>query len=85
VGLIQDDGDIQLCYVLPGMQRRGIGVAIVQELETQARRWGLKTISLNSTATARLFYERMGYVPAPETESCFAGMRCYPYVKTLAP
>jgi GNAT superfamily N-acetyltransferase len=85
VGLIKDDGDIQLCYVLPGMQHRGIGAGIVRELETRARSWGLKTVSLNSTATARSFYERIGYVPAREAECRFGGMRCYPYVKTLAP
>lgn len=61
VGLITQDGDLNLCYVKPGTQRLGIGHSLVKELEAQAIDWGLSTINLISTHAARSFYESQGY------------------------
>ena len=40
VGLIENDGELQLCYVRPGMQHRGHGKAILEGLEARAKSWG---------------------------------------------
>lgn len=84
VGLIADDGEIQLCYVRPGVQRRGHGSAMLASLESRARIWGLSRIRLKSTGIARAFYERHGYRSAGEPGSGFGITVPYPYAKDVA-
>lgn len=85
VGLLEAGGDLRLCYVRPGWQRCGIGRALLQDLEAQARRWGLAEIRLTSSAGARPFYEHHGYVPSGPPAHPFGVLREYPYAKTLEP
>lgn len=84
VGLIENDGEIQLCYVLPGKQSEGYGRALLESLEAQAKRWGLTRIRLKSTGPARAFYERHGYRSAGEPGRGFGITRPLPYAKDLA-
>lgn len=63
VGLINHCGDLDLCYVKPGMQKLGIGKAMVNTLELKAREWGIDKVRLIATFRAREFYEKMGYIP----------------------
>jgi GNAT superfamily N-acetyltransferase len=83
VGLMQRSGDLRLCYVQPGWQRRGVGSAMLQVLETQAKRWGVDTIRLVSSSGARIFYETHGYLPAGEPVPGFGVLMNYPYMKVL--
>lgn len=83
VGLIEKAGNLRLCYVHPDRQRVGLGRLIVSDLEVQARRWGLQEIRLTSSANARAFYERCGYVPAGEAVHEFGVLWDYPYRKNL--
>ena len=83
VGLIEKSGDLRLCYVHPDHQRRGLGRAIVDELEKQATRWGLCEIRLTSSANAKTFYERHGYVSAGQPIHEFGVLWDYPYRKQL--
>jgi GNAT superfamily N-acetyltransferase len=84
IGALHRTGDLNLCYVAPGYQRAGTGRAVLQALEDQARRWGLTTIRLTSTATARGFYEHHGYQFAGESETpAFGLVRGYRYTKQL--
>lgn len=83
VGLIENDGEIQLCYVLPGRQKEGHGRAILEQLETEAKRWGLSRIRLKSTGPARTFYERHGYRRAGDPERGFGITRPIPYAKEI--
>ena len=85
VGLIHRDGELQLCYVAPGAQRRGVGKALCLALEGEARRCGLRELRLQSTVTARAFYERMGYRTAGAAAGGFGASRCHPYRKALEP
>ena len=84
VGLIEDDGEIQLCHVLPGMQRRRLGSAVLQELEAQAKRWGLARVRLKSSGPAQAFYERHGYRRTGGPGKGFGITRPLPYAKDFA-
>jgi putative acetyltransferase len=48
-------------YVHPHFGRRGIGGAILRELERLASRRGLSTLHLTATVNAEAFYARHGY------------------------
>jgi GNAT superfamily N-acetyltransferase len=61
IGLLHREGEIRLCYLAPGEQRRGIGKAIYLALEAKAKAWGVHKLRLESTVAARSFYERLGY------------------------
>ena len=56
-GLVQRDGEIQMCYLVPEVQYRGAGKLMLRALEEQAARWALKGVFLTSSVTARRFYE----------------------------
>jgi len=83
VGMIASDGEIQLCYVLPGRQNEGHGRAMLERLEAQAGRWGLTRLRLKSTSLARTFYERHGYRSAGDPERGFGITRPIPYAKDI--
>lgn len=83
VGMINRSGEIQLCYLAPESQGRGVGSAILAALENEARAWGLKKLRLESTVSARAFYERRGYIPGGKTTGGFGLSSCYPYEKDL--
>ena len=83
VGMIENDGEIQLCYVLPDRQNQGHGAAILEHLEAQAKRWGLSRIRLKSTGPARSFYERHGYRSAGDPARGFGITRPIPYAKDI--
>ena len=55
--------DIELCslYVDPDHNGRGIGRALHQACEDDARAMGRRIIRVDSTLTGRGFYERLGY------------------------
>jgi GNAT superfamily N-acetyltransferase len=83
VGLLHRSGEINLFYLAPGVQRRGIGKAIHATLEERARAWALRGLRLDSTALARPFYEKLGYRPAGARKPSFGVLHVYPYEKTL--
>lgn len=82
VGLVTQAGKLSLCYVLPEALHIGAGKALLQGLERQARAWGVTTIQVNSTATARAFYARNGYLHGGRERSCF-GLECDFFWKEL--
>ena len=85
VGLLHRSGEIRLCYLAPGAQRRGIGKAIYLALEVQAKAWGLRTLRLESTVSARQFYEALGFRSAGIATPGFGISHCHPYEKELQP
>jgi GNAT superfamily N-acetyltransferase len=85
VGLLHRSGEINLFYLAPGVQRRGIGKAIHAALEEQARVWALRELKLDSTTLARAFYEKLGYRSTGAAEPRFGELQVYPYEKTLLP
>jgi GNAT superfamily N-acetyltransferase len=56
-------GGILLCYLLPEVQSTGVGRAMLAGLEAEARRQGIRELSLESTVSARGFYSAHGFRP----------------------
>ncbi|NNE66967.1 MAG: GNAT family N-acetyltransferase [Pyrinomonadaceae bacterium] len=61
VAHIKRTGELTLCYVHPEHPGKGIGSRLLTMIEGQARHWGIKEITLISTATAKPFYEKHEY------------------------
>ena len=83
VGMLLRNGYVSLLYLLPGVQRRGIGKAIYLGMEQQAKHWGLRKLTTESTASACAFYERMGFKSTGDAVLGFGRARCWPYEKAL--
>ena len=73
-------GMVTLNYVSPDARFKGVSKALLAALESKAAELGLAQCRLESTKTARRFYEAAGYRDQPSAE---AGA-CLPMVKTLA-
>ena len=63
-------------YVQPASTRRGVGRAIVQQLETLAIEAGLDDVTLQAAGGALQFYHKIGYqyVAQPENPPTWAEM-----------
>ena len=61
IGMARRDGRIALCYVQPECFRRGVGRALMTDLEAWLQRGRCRRACLNSTYTAVDFYRRLGY------------------------
>ncbi|HEV2564982.1 MAG TPA: GNAT family N-acetyltransferase [Microvirga sp.] len=72
VAAMTKTGEILLNYVSPDARFQGVSKALISRLEAQARELGLDRCTLNSTKTARKFYQSLGYQEeiAPANSSC---------------
>lgn len=52
---------LHACYVRPSVAHRGVGRALVAEMERTARERGASSVRLNATDNAVGFYEALGY------------------------
>ncbi|MES2018944.1 MAG: GNAT family N-acetyltransferase [Pseudomonadota bacterium] len=82
ITLLTQAGKLSLCYLVPEAQHAGIGKAMLECAEIQARRWGISVLRLHSTASGRDFYARNGYVLAGKEKSCY-GVECDFFWKKL--
>lgn len=80
---LNDQGTVLLMYVLPEEVRRGIGSQLMAAVEAHGRRAGLNSLNLESTATAKPFYERSGFTDVGEPLGADTGMPCFPMTKQL--
>lgn len=71
VATLTRSGKVVLCYVTPEMRHTGAGKALLQALEAQAVRWGMDSLQLVSTVTARAFYLRNGYIEGGTSRTVF--------------
>jgi putative acetyltransferase len=62
------DSEIQRLYVRPEAQRKGVGRALVEALEQEAKRRGYKTIDLDASPSSVPFYEHFGYIARRKTQ-----------------
>jgi N-acetylglutamate synthase-like GNAT family acetyltransferase len=69
--LLTQAGKVALCYVLPEALRCGVGRALLEAVETQARAWNISKLHLHSPAGASAFFARHGYSNAGKDKSCF--------------
>jgi GNAT superfamily N-acetyltransferase len=60
--------EIRTVFVLPHLQRSGIGRMIMQALEKEAMRQGLKEVALHASLTSVLFYKKLGYQPVGQVD-----------------
>jgi aminoglycoside phosphotransferase (APT) family kinase protein len=84
-GLLDPAGSILLLYVSPDARFRGVSKALLAAMEDVARSVGVHTVTLDSSATARRFYERAGYASRGEPKKGFGITTCYPMSKQLTP
>lgn len=82
IALLTQAGKVSLCHLVPEALHLGIGKAMLQAIEQQARVWGISVLRLHSTATARDFYARNGYILAGKEKSCY-GVECDFFWKKL--
>lgn len=76
------DGDwLRSVFVSPDWQGRGIGQAIVNDIESLARTQAIATLWVPSSLTALGFYRRLGYVE--DREEWHAGERSVVFRKHL--
>jgi GNAT superfamily N-acetyltransferase len=61
VGMMSVKGEIMLNYVSPDARLRGVSKALLGHMEAEAYRLGVTECSLESTRTARRFYQSFGY------------------------
>ena len=67
--LVLDVEEVHAVYVHPDHARRGVGSALLAELEGYARGRKLQKLALQSSLNAVGFYERAGYERVGEGES----------------
>jgi putative acetyltransferase len=73
--LVLDAAELRACYVLPDAARRGVGTALVQEMERRAAAHQLDHLELVASINAEPFYAALGYA----SEGCIEhNMRGYP-------
>lgn len=55
-------GQIDAIFVSPSQMGKGLGLAMMQHLEAQARHAGLAVLKLDATLNAAPFYRKLGFV-----------------------
>lgn len=83
VGMARASGEILLCYVQPESFRRGVGRALMHNLEGWLRIRGVQRVYLNSTRTAEAFYRHLGYQQAAPP-GLSTGLQTVPLHKPLS-
>ncbi|MEF8840073.1 MAG: GNAT family N-acetyltransferase [Haloarculaceae archaeon] len=63
---VDAEGEVRAVYVHPEHAGRGVGAALLAELEGYARGAGLDSLELSASLNAVGFYERAGYVRVRE-------------------
>jgi GNAT superfamily N-acetyltransferase len=84
-GLLSQSGTLALLYVSPLARFHGVSKGLMAFLENEASRLGIREIRLESSATARQFYEGRGFSPVGESSLAFGTVISYPMWKGLAP
>ncbi|MDQ2819581.1 MAG: GNAT family N-acetyltransferase [Pseudomonadota bacterium] len=82
VALLNQAGKLALCYVDPDMLKRGVGRAMLEAVEVQARSWNISKLFLHSPASASGFFARLGYADGGKEKACY-GLECDLYWKPL--
>jgi putative acetyltransferase len=59
--LVVANNELRACYVSPSAIRKGVGSAIIREIERIASQNGVTFLQMNSSITAEPFYKAMGY------------------------
>ncbi|HSH28691.1 MAG TPA: GNAT family N-acetyltransferase [Thiohalobacter sp.] len=71
----QHQGRIRYMAVVEAWRGRGVGTAMLQALERQARDWGLREIRLHAREGAVSFYAHHGYTLVAPSHTLFDSIR----------
>ncbi len=82
-GRMSRAGWVQMCYIVPEALHQGYGKALLRTMERQAVQWGLGTVRLHSSITAKAFYERNGYRLTGEPKMFGSTLGDFPFAKEL--
>jgi putative acetyltransferase len=66
--LVVEHSELRACYVVPEAARKGVGSAIVREIERLAKQEGLNRLELRASINAEGFYHSLGYESLGDTE-----------------
>jgi len=86
--LVPKNNELRACYVAPWATRKGVGSAILREIERVARDQGVMTLRADSSLTAEPFYRVNGYEICESSDHVLnngARMACVRIRKSLAP
>ena len=72
VSSITHEGFIELCYILPEVKGLGFGKQLLKIAEDSVLDLGVKSITLESTITAKGFYEYFAYIQTSIKENCLS-------------
>jgi putative acetyltransferase len=75
LALLNQAGKLALCYVRPDVLKSGVGRALLDAIETQARAWNIGKLHMHAPASSSAFFERQGYINSGKDKACF-GMEC---------
>ena len=70
VSHIGHNGYLYLCYLLPSVKGIGLGSKLIIVAEQSIRNLGQSQVTLESTITAKGFYEHHGYQSIEATKNC---------------
>jgi putative acetyltransferase len=71
--LVLEGSELRACYVLPEAVRKGVGTALVREMERLAAAEQLDHLELLSSINAEPFYAALGYESGGSTEHYLRG------------
>jgi len=80
--------ELRACYVAPGAARKGVGSALVRQLERIAREHGVERLELDASLTSERFYVSLGYQVRERGEHVLRSgrrMACVRMAKCLSP
>jgi GNAT superfamily N-acetyltransferase len=83
VAAMRAPGEMLLNYVSPDARFARVSTALVGTLESEASKRGWPQLTLTSTATARPFYRRRGYIDSGPPIASFGGKPAFPMAKSL--
>jgi putative acetyltransferase len=66
--IVLSGAELRACYVVPEAARRGVGTAVVREIERIAEENGLERLELLASVNAEPFYVSLGYESGERTE-----------------
>lgn len=85
-GLLADGGEVGALYVRPAYARQGIGSAVLGELQSEARRQGLRQVWTTAALCAEDFYASAGFTAQERCRHRFRGgteIECVRMIRTL--
>lgn len=75
LALLNQAGKLALCYVRPDQLKGGVGRALLDAIEAQARAWNIGKLHMHAPGSSSAFFERLGYINSGRDKACF-GMEC---------